>query len=168
MEELKWLDTYSGQSTWELIALEGEYRTDSIVLAFEQAADQKMERVGYDKLTEEERIILAIEALEREVNNGGYSQFFMNSSKEYASIIVDALHRIACEDAAALTQEAINILGIQRVLTVDAIDGAMSGENGERDRKLNECDSRYFDTAGDLSENLLTFIKKNKAKINLP
>jgi len=30
--------------------------------------DQKVARVGEDKLTAEERIILAIEALEREVN----------------------------------------------------------------------------------------------------
>ncbi len=34
--------------------------------------DQKLVRFGEDKLTSEERIILAIEALEREVNNGGY------------------------------------------------------------------------------------------------
>ena len=72
MSELKWLDGYSGQTTEELVALEGEYRTDSLVLAFEQALDQRVEHVGQEGLTEEERIVLAIEALEREVNNGGY------------------------------------------------------------------------------------------------
>jgi hypothetical protein len=37
MYDLKWLEGYSGQTTEELIALEGEYRIDSLVLAFEQA-----------------------------------------------------------------------------------------------------------------------------------
>jgi hypothetical protein len=46
MSDLKWLDEYSGQTTHELIALQREYRTDSLVLAFEQALDQKVDRVG--------------------------------------------------------------------------------------------------------------------------
>ena len=54
-----WLDGYSGQTTDELIALEGEYRTDSLVLAFEQALMAK------DELTDEEKVVLAVEALER-------------------------------------------------------------------------------------------------------
>ncbi|MEZ4524361.1 MAG: DUF4375 domain-containing protein [Desulfobacterales bacterium] len=168
MGKLKWLAAYSGQAAAELAALAGEYRTDSIMVAFEQAIYQKMDRAGYENLAEEERIILAVEALEREVNNGGYSQFFINTSKEYASIIVDALHRIGCEDTAVLTQEAIHLLGIRGRLTADEIDRAMSEENEERDRKLNACDSRYCGIGEDISEKLMIFIKKNMAKINLP
>ncbi len=33
----KFLKAYSGQTTEQLIALDGEYRVDSLVLAFEQA-----------------------------------------------------------------------------------------------------------------------------------
>ena len=36
----KFLKAYSGQTTEQLIALDGEYRLDSIVLAFEQAIQQ--------------------------------------------------------------------------------------------------------------------------------
>jgi hypothetical protein len=46
MPDLNWLDEYSGQTVDELLALEGEYRLDSLVLAFEQALDQKTERAG--------------------------------------------------------------------------------------------------------------------------
>ncbi len=79
-----WLEGYSGQSVEQLLSLQGEYRTDSLVLAFEQAIRQKAEREGMQSLTVEERIVLAVEALEREVNNGGYDQFFANSSREFA------------------------------------------------------------------------------------
>jgi hypothetical protein len=37
MTESKWLDQYSGESAEQLIALAGEYRIDSILVAFEQA-----------------------------------------------------------------------------------------------------------------------------------
>ena len=69
---MQWLNSYTGQSTDQLIALEQNYRTDSIVLAFEDALRQKEERVGIAGLTDAERVVLAVEALEAEVNNGGY------------------------------------------------------------------------------------------------
>ena len=48
-----WLEQYPGQTTDELIALERQYRTDSSARAFEQALDQKVERVGKEGLTEQ-------------------------------------------------------------------------------------------------------------------
>jgi hypothetical protein len=105
MPELRWLDGYSGETVDELLALEGKHRTDSLVLAFEQAIDQKAARVGEHNLSDEECIILAIEALEREVNNGGYGQFFVNSSREYAPKIVQG-----CLQTAEITQKALNVV----------------------------------------------------------
>ena len=167
MSEQKWFDEYSGQTTDELIALEREYRSDSIVLAFEQALNQKAARIGEDGVTEEERVVLAIEELEREVNNGGYDQFFLNSSK-YAPVIVDELNRIGWSETAKLTREAIGILGIEGSLTVEAIDRLMMEEaDKEREERLGECDHRYFESAGDLVGPLLKFIKSNRDKINL-
>ena len=164
MDKLKWFDEYSGQSTDELIALEGKYRTDSLVCAFEQVIQQKAVIIGDDSLTDEERVILAVEALEREVNNGGYVQFFFNS-KEYAPIVVDALNRIGCAETAALTQEAIDALGIIGPLTVEAIDRVMEEESEQLIEKLDSFANRYYREAGDLSEPLLEFIKRNKERI---
>lgn len=165
MSKEKWLDGYSGQTTDELIRLQGEYRTDSLALAFEQALGQKAARIGQDRLTAEEKVILAIEALEREVNNGGYGQFFINSSKEYAPIVVDALKRIGCADVALLTQQAIDALGIAGKVTVESIDTVMEMESEERDDKLGKCDEQYFKTAGDLATPLLEFVKMNADRI---
>jgi hypothetical protein len=130
MPDLPWLDGYSGESVDELIALEGEYRTNSLVLVFEQAMNQKAARVGIGKLTVEERVILAVEALEREVSNGGYDQFFLNTP-EYAPVIVDALRRIGCPKTAEITQRALAI--VQK--------STMSDEEPE----LRECDALYYE-----------------------
>ena len=84
---------------------------------------------------------------------------------EFAPIPVNSLKRIGCENVALLSQEAIAILGINGSLTVEPIDAAMDAENAERDEKLDDCDSKYYSEAGDLSERLLNFIKMNKTKI---
>jgi Domain of unknown function (DUF4375) len=167
MSGLRWFDSYAGQTTSELIAVEGDFRTDSLVLAFEQALEQKAARVGDEGLTEEERVVLAVEALEREVSSGGFGSFLINPSKAYAAVIVSALHRIGSAPVAMLTEEAIDILGIEGPITVDAIDRAMEGENGDRDARLEECDDRYYAMAEDLSGPLLSFIKGNRNRIVL-
>ena len=41
MTEPVWLDEYSGQTVDELISLESTHRIDSLVLALEEAIDQK-------------------------------------------------------------------------------------------------------------------------------
>jgi Domain of unknown function (DUF4375) len=100
-------------------------------VAFEEAISQKAERQGMQSLTEEERIVLAVEALEREVNNGGYDQFLGNSSVEFAPTVVGAVQRIGCKKTATITQRAIKALGISD-LTTQAISDAMAGMNNER------------------------------------
>jgi hypothetical protein len=166
MPDLPWLDSYSGETADELLSLEGRYRTDSLVLVFEQALEQKATREGLQSLSDEELIVLAVEALEREVNNGGYEQFFLNSTREYASIIVEALARIGCRRTAAITQKALDALRCSP-LTPEAIENTMLEESEDRDQALFVCDNQYFARPEDIEGLLLAFIKANKTKIRL-
>ena len=159
----KWLE-YSGESADQLLSLEGKYRIDSLVLAFEQAINQKAEREGMPSLTDEERVVLAVEALERELNNGGYDQFFVNSSREFAPTVVGALQRIGCKKTATITQRAIKALGTS-ALTAEAIDAAIAGDDEQRLAKLNRCDASYYKSGEPIAERLFAFIKANIASI---
>lgn len=161
---LKWLNGYSNQTVEQLLSLEGEYRIDSLVLAFEERINQKVQREGMQSVTEEERIVLAVEALEREVNNGGYEQFFVNSSREFAPTVVGALQRIGCKKTATITQRAIKALSIADV-TLEAIDAAMAGADEQRLAKLNRCNDSYYKSAEPIADRLFAFIKANKASI---
>jgi hypothetical protein len=160
----KWLDGYSGQSADELLSLEGKYRTDSLVLAFEQAINSKTEQKGFQTLSDEEQIVLAVEALEREVNNGGYDQFFVNSSREFVATVVRAHQRIGCKKTAIITQRAIKALDVAD-LTSEAIEAAMAAEDQQRLAKLSRCDDSYYKSAEPIAERLFAFIKANKAAI---
>ena len=163
MSNLKWLNGYSGETADELIGLAATHRIDSIVLAFEQAIDQKAARIGEENLSSEERIVLAVEALEREVNNGGYKLFFTNSSQEYAPIMAAALRRINCPKTADITERALEIRRLMPL--IDA--RAQSIANPERDRALNDCNGQYFKAVENIAERLFEFIKSSRAQIQL-
>lgn len=166
MSDPIWLDGYEGQSVDELLAMEPTHRVDSLVQAFEQALDEKAGQVGFEGLSQEERIILAVEALEREVNNGGYGQFFENSSCEYAGFIVEALNRIQCKQTAEITARAIDGLHLH-VLSQEAIEAVMQRDDVDRDDQLNECDEQYYSAGEDIAGQLFQFIKSHKDRIVL-
>jgi hypothetical protein len=138
------LESYGGQSTEQLIGLDKRYRIDSLVLAFEQGIQQAaMKR----PLTQEENYVLAVEALEREVNNGGYSQFFSNSSNEWAGTVVAALRAIGCPKTADISEKAV--------------------ANREDEKVLGECDERYYSNDEPIADRLFDWIKRNRAQIKL-
>ena len=166
MADLKWLDSYSGQTIEELLEMAGEYRIDSLVVAMEQALQQKVAQGGEQELSDEERIILAVEALEREVNNGGYIQFFTNASGEYAPIIVEALLHIDCPETARITQIAIESLGLLDT-SPEVLEAACEADNEARDEELEECDGLYFGAGEDVAGQLFEFVRANQETIQL-
>ena len=138
------------------------------MLAFEEALDQKSARVGASNLTSEERVILAVEALEREVNNGGYDQFFVNSSREYAGVIVDALRRINCPKTAEITHKALQIVQSAPMTDEEIENGDWAlEENEDCHEALEECDSLYYEGPENIGGSLFAFIKANRARIAL-
>jgi hypothetical protein len=165
--ELPWLDGYTGQTTNELIRLTEQYRIDSVVLAFEQALDQKAERVGLENLSATERVVLTVEGIEREVNSDGFDGLFRNSYNRYAPHFVEALRAIGRADVATLTQEALGALNLQGPPTVETIEVAINADDEARDEKLDDLARRYYEVAGDLAPDLLDFIRANQAEIVL-
>jgi len=166
MADLRWLDGYSGQTLEELLALAGEYRVDSLLVALEEALNQKAAEVGEQDLSDEERIVLAVEALEREVNNGGFAQFFSNSSGQYTPIIVAALVHIGCTETANIASGAINALGTED-FSPEALEAALESEDEERDEQLDECDGLYSGTGEDIAGKLFEFVSAHQDAIQL-
>jgi hypothetical protein len=101
-----WLD-YSGQTTGEVLACKETHSVGSLLCALEEGIQLRQSRQGKKGTTREERILLGVMALDREVNNGGYDQFFTNSSRQFVPTIVRSLKRIACDRTAELTAQAI-------------------------------------------------------------
>lgn len=158
------LEQYDGQTVDELIELQKTYRIDSIVLAFEACLDLRKD--SGETLTDIELTVLAIEAFEREVNNGGFSQFFYNSSVEYAPIIVSSLNTIGCRELADLAQKSIDILAVD-VSDSDAIEDRMDPDDEKLEEALAELDDIFYDSNEIPAYALFDFIKQNRKDIQL-
>jgi uncharacterized protein DUF4375 len=166
MEELKWLDGYSGESLDNLLALTATHRVDSIVLAIEQALQQRPEELT--ELSEAELTVLAVEALEREVNNGGYHQFFFNTP-EFAPFVVDALRRIACPETADISAKALSLLGLRQPLAAEQVEKALASDPDEKlvDILSDECDGQYYEAGEPIADRLLEYVRAHQPDIRL-
>jgi hypothetical protein len=166
MSQLRWLNGYSGQTTDELISLEGAFRTDSIVAAFAQAITQKAARLGDAQLSTPEQVVLAVEAVEDRVNSGGFDSLLRYESA-LVPHVVPSLVAIGGDAVADLARSAIEAVDIEGPVTANAIESAMDEENDARDDRLDALDRRYYEIAGDLADPLLEFIKSNRDQIKL-
>ena len=62
-----------------------------------------------DKLNQYERIFFITQLLETEVNSGGFSSFFYNSSGNFSNEIVDAFIAINAKKTAKICKKALKI-----------------------------------------------------------
>lgn len=164
MGRLPWIE-YSGQTTAELVACKHTHRIDSILCAFEWGIQAKAKAQGEQSLTAEEELVLACMALDREVNNGGYDQFFVNSSYRFASIVVDCLRRIGAQATAEITERAIAALGLTTI-TAEAANAAIFIEDPRRKQIHNECDNEFYKIE-EIGEKLFPFVEAHQDRIQL-
>src|SRR5262249_9598931 len=101
-----------------------------------------------------------------EVNNGGYRQFFWNSSRRFAPIIVDSLQRIECERTAVLTGRAIAALRLTEI-NVDRVTEEIQRENPERNAELEALSSEFY-SFDEVTQQLLRFVLAERTNIQAP
>jgi hypothetical protein len=110
-------------------------------------------------------MVLSVMGLSREVGNGGYDQFFRNSSRRFAPAILNDLFRIGCTEITDITQQALDALDLPK-LSVAEIEAAMACENVQPDRALKRCDIAFYER-GELSERLFAYVKAHQAGITV-
>jgi hypothetical protein len=98
---------------------------------FREGIQRKAVRKGVRAQTAEERVVLAVTTMVQEVNNGGYHQFFRNSSRKFVPIIFDSLIQVGLRAEAKITQKAIDALRF-RMFNVRAINAAMTNSTEGR------------------------------------
>jgi hypothetical protein len=162
VSEKPFLPGYEGQTLDELLTMTDTYREDSVILAIEQALQQK----DPVDLSAPERVVLAVEALEREVNNGGYNQFFLNEPS-YAHQIGAALSEIGCPETARITEDAVAVLGLRPDWTDEQISVAAADMPDDQMAKLDPLDDAFFAYPDPIEDRLLAFIRANAAEIRL-
>ncbi len=115
--------------------------------------------------TKHQQAIYIIWLLEAEVNNGGYNQFYYNSSGLFASLAPDALRLIGAKKYADLTKRANAVFAINKNKITKEQDGTIEGfSKSYDDNPLDKFDDEFYalEELEILRELQVEFIRKNK------
>ncbi len=119
-----------------------------------------------ETINEEQRIFYITQALEMEVNNGGFSQFFFNSSGVFANELVSSFEKIGAIKTAEICKKAVSIFGNEIPTDRDEIQAVLVPDDEKEEERideiLNECDDAFLEYEDDLVELNYQFIINHK------
>lgn len=118
-----------------------------------------------DNLTEQQKQFYYNQCLEREINNGGFSQYFFNSTGDFASVTVQSLRTIRANITADILQTAIDQFPdkiasqnrMERQEILEKIEGVANPI-------WEELNQKFFAYEDDLNLLNIEFIKQHKDK----
>lgn len=106
-----------------------------------------------------QKVFSSIWAVESEVNNGGFSQYFQNTSCETAGFVVEALELIDAPRTAEICRRAVAAAfpgGLPSDL--DAIRAASGDFSPDIEDVLSELDGEFYKYPHDLTELLFAYV----------
>jgi Domain of unknown function (DUF4375) len=116
-----------------------------------------------DKLSGPQKAFYYNQELEREINNGGFEQYFSNSAGSYAHETVDYLNAIGASRTAAILRDANHQFpdGVVPSLA-DTRRQLISDLWPDGNSLWEELDTRFFAYEDDLNGLNLAFVKTNR------
>jgi hypothetical protein len=118
-----------------------------------------------DKLSEQQKNFYYNQNLEREINNGGFSQYFFNSSGDFSQETINSLKLIGAHKTASILQKAIEqfpnkIVPKNRIVRQEIIEQIEENSN----EIWEELDQKFFAYEDDLNSLNIEYVKQNKNK----
>jgi hypothetical protein len=116
-----------------------------------------------NQLTNPQKVFYYIYILEGEVNNGGFNQYFFNSSGEHTHQALDALKQIKASHLAGLLEKAIATWPNKEVPVNTMKRRSLLQELGDDiNPVLDKLDDEFYQSTDSLSLLLLNYVKANK------
>jgi hypothetical protein len=115
-----------------------------------------------------QKVFSAIWEVESEVNNGGFSQYFLNSSAESASFVAKALATVGAPETADISKRAIDLAfpnGLPP--SVEEIRSAAACFSDDLLAALEPLDQEFFSYPHDLTSLLFTYVSQNPEEFGL-
>jgi uncharacterized protein DUF4375 len=111
-------------------------------------SESEMTKVGKEEFAQQslpQKVFSAIWEVESEVNNGGFSQYFLNDSAESASFVVAALEQIGAPSTASICNRAMVTAFLDGLpQTVEAIRSIAGDFSEEILEKLEPLDQEFL------------------------
>ena len=139
------------------------------LIALADAYRDRWSSTPYGSLSRPEQVFGGVWELEAEVNNGGFSQYFLNSSGRRAPLAPDALRAIGAPHFAEIAQAALAVMGSQVPWTDDDNRQEVVGHLGTHaEAALDALDTKFYACPEDLSALLYTYVAEHRTDFALP
>jgi hypothetical protein len=117
---------------------------------------------GFEALSESEKLYYVMTLFQNEINNGGFHQFFFNSSGSYYELIENALVTFDEPQTLDLLHNARQIVFPEIVVPVDTETrrGLLPPPDPHLMDRLNELDQRFYRSADTLTPKLEAFARQ--------
>lgn len=139
-----------------------------IIVTLIDPISKKFDRVGFNNLTEPEKVFYCIYWLEGEVNNGGFNQYFFNSSGDFAQDTVTALREIGADFTADLLLQSFTVFpGNIPIRDRYKRQKVLLKIGEDKEEFLNELDEKFYAYTDPIGSLLVEYIKKHKDRIQL-
>ena len=126
--------------------------------------DYKNELVNIQKLTKGQQGFWSTWVIEGEVNNGGFNQFYFNSSGQYSEMAEIGFETIGAKKYAELTSRANKIYADNKERLEEFDDGTMeSFSESYKDNPLNKLDDEFYELGNkeSISELRIKYIREH-------
>ena len=134
-----------------------------------ESPDARFWRVDYDDLSSPERIFRAIWELEAELNNGGFDQYFFNSSGSLVPDVVAALKAIGAFAMASIVEDAIGVMPAGVSWRDEALRReAVIALRRPDDESLDSLDEKFYHCPEDLTALLYAYVCDHRREIGAP
>lgn len=149
----------------EILAMDN---STEMLIELSYGLSDKINRSGFESLSHAEKVMNSVYWLESEINNGGFEQYYFNSSGNYAVDTPTSLENIGANRTAEIVREAN-----------DAFPGGLPPRN--RDERIallnqvtddiqvrwNELDNQFLKYEDQLEKLQINYLKLNKKEFKL-
>lgn len=133
-----------------------------ILIGLSESDRTKFGKEDFGSQSVPQKVFSALWGVEAEVNNGGFSQYFVNNSAESAHFVVDALRVIGAPKTADICQRAIAAAfpaGLPE--SEEAIRSAAADFSEEVLEKLDPLDQEFIAYPHNLTELLFAYVSQH-------
>ncbi len=117
---------------------------DNIDTNFQKGEQYTLDKIS--KLTTGQQAVFSTWWLEAEVNNGGFNQFYFNSSGQFSKMAEIGFKTIGAEKFSELTSRANNIFAENKKRLEEFDDGTVeSFSESYKDNPLNDLDTEFYE-----------------------
>ena len=158
-----------GMTTDEILSHENDGRKDKVLGALLWRLGQKSEKRGWDNLSDTERRLIAVDAMNEEVLDGGFKQYFSTRLGSDVEITLAGLKEMGATGTAEIVERAMaQFPGNRPPLDDDQRSAVMDKIQANAGPVWEKCDHDYYEFKEDLDALELAYAKKKKAEIALP